>query len=431
MRHSHTSIIVRLLLVTAWLAAVPLWATAADADRAMALAQRQLKRNPHSPTAYFHLGDAYIQKARESGDISYFERAEQALRQSLELAPQQSSVLRHLAYVFSARHEFHAAATEAAKALALDPADSQAYGVLGDAYLEMGQYDQAAQAYQHMIALQGDLAAYSRLSGLKNLWGDAEGAIADLERAIQAGQAAGQPRESIAWAQWQLGSEHLALGRLREAETQYRTALVTFPNYYRATAGLAHVRTAQQRYDEAIALYQQAMAVVPLPEYAAALGDIYTKLGHPAEAQKQYALVEYIGLLSTLNKVLYNRELAYFYADHDIKLPEALELARREVENRQDIYAYDLLAWTLYKNGQPEAAQQAMREALKLGTKDAKLFFHAGMIAKRLGDTAKAQAYLQRALATNAHFHLALSEVAQQTLRMLQALGSQATSPEQ
>jgi tetratricopeptide (TPR) repeat protein len=141
--------------------------------------------------------------------------------------------------------------------------------------------------------------------------------------------------------------------------------------------------------------------------------------------------VEYIGLLSTLNKVLYNRELAYFYADHDIKLPEALELARREVENRQDIYAYDLLAWMLYKNGQPEAAQQAMREALKLGTKDAKLFFHAGMIAKRLGDTIKAQAYLRQALATNPHFHLALSEVAQQTLRGLQALDFQATSPEQ
>jgi hypothetical protein len=78
MRYSHTSIIVKLLLVSAWLAAVPLWATAADADRAMVLAQRQLKRNPHNPTAYFYLGDAYIQKARESGDMSYFERAAQA-----------------------------------------------------------------------------------------------------------------------------------------------------------------------------------------------------------------------------------------------------------------------------------------------------------------------------------------------------------------
>jgi tetratricopeptide (TPR) repeat protein len=419
MRHSHTSVIVSALLMSAWLVAVPLWAQASDADRAIALAQRKLKRHAHDPTAYLYLGDAYIQKARESGDLSYYERAEQALRTALDLAPGHSGVIRHLAHVFSARHDFQAAATAAAKAIALDPNDSQAYGVLGDAYLEIGQYEQAAHAYQRMLALHADLASYSRLSGWKNLQGDPEGAIADLERAIQAGQAAGQPRESIAWAQWQLGSEHLGLGRLHEAETQYRAALATYPHYYRATAGLAHVRVAQQRYDEAIVLYQQAMAVIPLPEYATALGDVYTKLGRREEAHKQYALVEYIGLLSTLNNVVYNRELAYFYSDHDIKLPEALALARKELESRQDIYAYDLLAWALYKNDRPQEALAAMTEALQLGTRDARLLFHAGMIHQRLGNTAQAQDYLRRALATNPHFHIIHADLAHRILQQL------------
>ena len=419
MRHAHASISVSVLLVSAWLAAVPLWAHASEADRAIVLAQRQLKRHAHAPTAYWYLADAYIQKARESGDLSYYERAEQALRRALDLAPGHSGVIRHLAYVLSARHDFQAAATEAAKAIALDPSDGQAYGVLGDASLEMGQYEQAAHAYQRMLALHADLASYSRLSGLKNLQGDPEGALADLKRAIQAGQAAGQPRESIAWAQWQLGSEYLGLGRLPEAEAQYRAALATYPHYYRATAGLAQVRVAQQRYDEAVVLYRQAMAVVPLPEYASALGDVYTKLGRLEEAHQQYALVEYIGLLSTLNKVVYNRELAAFYSDHDIKLPEALALARKEVESRQDIYAYDLLAWTLYKNDRPREALAAMTEALKLGTKDARLLFHAGMIQERLGHTAPAQDYLRRALATNPHFHIVHADLAAQTLKQL------------
>jgi tetratricopeptide (TPR) repeat protein len=419
MRHAYASIIVSVLLVSAWLVATPLWANASDADHAIALAQRRLKRHAHDPAAYLYLGDAYIQKARESGDLSYYERAEQALRKALDLAPGHSGVIRYLAYVFSARHDFQAAATEATRAIALDPSDSQAYGVLGDAYLEMGQYEQAAHAYQRMLKLQADLASYSRLSGWKNLQGDPEGAIADLERAIQAGQAAGQPRESIAWAQWQLGSEHLGLGRLHEAEAQYRTALATYPNYYRATAGLAHVRVAQQRYGEAIVLYQQAMAIVPLPEYAAALGDVYTKLGRREEAHKQYALVEYIGLLSTLNKVVYNRELAYFYSDHDMKLPEALALAREELEVRRDIYAYDLLAWALYKNDRPQEALAAMTEALKLGTKDARLLFHAGMIHQRLGNTEQAQDFLRRALATNPHFHIVHADLAVQTLKYL------------
>src|SRR6185312_16916975 len=144
--------------------------------------------------------------------------------------------------------------------------------------------------------------------------------------------------------------------------------------------------------------YHKAIAILPMPEYIAALGDIYRKTGMSDEARKQYELVEYIGKLSALNKVLYNRELAYFYADHDIKLKEGLELAQRELDYRRDIYAYDVLAWNLYKNGQAEKAGQVISEALKLDTKDAKLFYHAGMIYRQLGNKQKAREYLNRAL---------------------------------
>jgi tetratricopeptide (TPR) repeat protein len=129
--------------------------------------------------------------------------------------------------------------------------------------------------------------------------------------------------------------------------------------------------------------------------------------------------VEYIGYLNTLNKVLYNRELAAFYVDHHMKLTEALDLAKKELEVRQDIYAYDLLAWTLYKNGQPQEALAAITEALKLGTQDARLFFHAGMIYHQLGDMAKAKSSLQHALATNPHFHIFHADVAKRTLEGL------------
>jgi tetratricopeptide (TPR) repeat protein len=213
----------------------------------------------------------------------------------------------------------------------------------------------------------------------------------------------------------------LALGQLPAAEASYLEALNTFPDYYRALAGLAQVRAAQPRYPEAVDLYRKAIAIVPLPDYAAALGDVYTKLGRPQDAQKQYELVEYIGYLNTLNKVLYNRELAYFYADHDRKLPEALDLARRELEVRQDIYAHDVLAWALYKNDRLQEARTAMMEALKLGTKDARLFFHTGMIHYRLEEHEKARDYLRRALATNPYFHILHAEAAERTLKALEA----------
>jgi tetratricopeptide (TPR) repeat protein len=403
------------VLSASWAASAA--AQASSTDHAIQLNQRQIQRSPQNAAAFLRLGDAYVQKARQTGDMSYCMLAEQALRRSLELAPQNAGAARHLAYVFSTRHEFREAAVQARKAIELDPTDSHAYGVLGDALLELGQYDEASQAFRRMIQLDESLYSFARLSGLNALQGNPEGAIATLGRAIEAGRMTRQPPESLAWAQWQLGVEHFTIGHLQAAETQFSEALKTYPNYYRALAGLAQVRAAQQRYEDAADLYRQALGIIPLPEYAAGLGDLYTKLGRTEEARKQYALVEYIGRLNAINRVMYNRELATFYADHEMKLDEAVGLARSELDIRQDIYGYDALAWTLFKAGKPAEALAPMTQALQLGTRDAKLFFHAGMIHRALGHDGSAREFLRRALSTNPHFHLLHAAAAQQALK--------------
>jgi tetratricopeptide (TPR) repeat protein len=419
----HRRVSVILLGITFFVAlnSAPGSAQRSATDNQMAYYQRLLQRNPQNYRAYHGLGDALIRKARETGDPSYFSRAEEALKKSLEINPDNAGAMRHLSYVFYSRHEFEPAALHARRAIEMDATDGDSYGILGDALMETGAYEKAEEAYENMIQREKSLYSYSRRAGLKSVRGDSAGAIADLERAVDAGKAGKQPAESIAWAEWQLGSDHFTLGQLATAESFYRQSLETYPNYYRALAGLAQVRAAQKKYDEAIDLYRRAVAILPMPEYIAALGDVYRKIGKPDEARKQYELVEYIGKLSALNQALYNRELAYFYADHDIKLKEGLELARRELEYRRDIYAYDVLAWNLYKNGQFEKAADAIAEALKLNTKDAKLFYHAGMIYHRLGDKEKAREYLSRALKTNPHFHIFFAEIATRTLEDLES----------
>jgi tetratricopeptide (TPR) repeat protein len=388
-------------------------------DSQISYYQQMLKRDPRNAKAFYGLGDALIRKARETGDPDYFNRAEEALKKSLEIAPKNAGAMRHLAYVFYSRHEFEAAANHAQKAVEMDASDGDSYGILGDALLGVGKYDAARDAYRKMMQLEDSLYSRSRLAGSKSIHGDSTGSAADLEKAIAAGQATKQPAESIAWAQWQLGTDYLTLGNLAKAEAYYRQSLQSYPNYYRAQAGMAQVRGAQKRYDEAIDHYQKAIAVLPMPDYVAALGDLYSKIGKPALARQQYELVEYIGRLNAINQVLYNRELAYFYADHDIKLSESLELARRELDYRKDIYAYDLLAWSLYKNDKAEEARDAIKEALNLDTQDAKLFFHAGMIYHRLGDNEKAREFLSRAMATNPQFHILHAETAALTLKQL------------
>jgi tetratricopeptide (TPR) repeat protein len=268
-----------------------------------------------------------------------------------------------------------------------------------------------------MMARQADLYAYARLAGLKAMRGDPKGAIRLLERAVDEGRRARRPRESIAWAEWQLGVEHFTIGNLGAAEARHRASLAAYPGYHRGLAGLAQVRAARGDFARAIELYEKAIAVVPLPEYVGALGDVYARVGRPEAAQKQYELVEYIGRLSALNQTLYNRELALFYADHDLKLDEALRLARRELEIRHDVYAWDLLAWALYKRGDLTEARSASVQALKLGTVDPRLFFHAGLIHLALGEARLAKQYLQRALATNPRFHVLHAAQAERALR--------------
>lgn len=240
-----------------------------------------------------------------------------------------------------------------------------------------------------------------------------------MRRAADAAVAGNQARENVAWAHFKRGALLFQTGDLGGAGQAHQEALAIYPGYHRALAGLAQVRAAEGLHPEAIALYRKAIGVIPMPEYVANLGDVHARLWQAEEARKQYALVEYIGLLSTFNQVLYNRELALFYLDHDLKLAEALDLARKEQAVRPDIYSHDVLAWALYKNGRPREALAPMAEALKLATKDARLLYHAGMIHQAVGEAEKAREFLTRALATNPHFHLLQAEVAKTALQKL------------
>jgi tetratricopeptide (TPR) repeat protein len=391
-------------------------------DQTIRFHQSRVAADPDDPLAYNRLAAAYVQKARESGDLSYYGLAEKAAQRSLQLLPRGPSAAvaaALLAAVHLARHEFAEALGRARQASQSDPGEPTPYAIAGDALAELGEYEEAAQAYGRIANLDGPQGADSRLAYLKFLKGDSRGAIASMQRAVTL-VSSGTPRgEPVAWARAQLGELYFQVGDLAEAERALTGSLSAAPGYHRALAGLARVRVAQGRDREAVDLYGKALAVIPLPEYAAALGDVHARAGRTAEANRQYALVEYIGRLSALNQVVYNRELALFYADHRRRLPEALDLARRELEVRRDIYTWDVLAWALYQNGRAAEAATAMVKALRLGTRDARLLFHAGMIHKALGEAGRAREYLGQALALNPRFHPLQADVAARVLAEL------------
>jgi tetratricopeptide (TPR) repeat protein len=399
-----------LLAIILWLAPPALGESAVD--RTIVICQKVLRVRPDDATMYYRLGDAYVEKGRETGDITYYNLASQSLQHALKLEPELGPARRHLAYVLYSLHDFAGAALESRRAIALDPRDSNSYGVLGDTQLETGQYDAAAKTYAQMTAISDDLYSYSRRSGLETIRSDNSAAVADLKRAVADGIRSGEPAEGIAWAQTRLAEDYFLLGELDEAAAQDQAALATYPGYYRALASLGQVRAAQGKLDEAASLYRGAIAVIPLPEYAAALSDVYAKMGRQQDALRQRELVEFIARLNAINCVLYNRVLVDYYADHDLEHQQAIDLAEREFRVRQDIYGHDALAWALYRGGKAAQALPHITAALRFQTTDARLYFHAGMIYLALGRNDRARASLARALAINPHFQPILDDVA-------------------
>jgi tetratricopeptide (TPR) repeat protein len=283
--------------------------------------------------------------------------------------------------------------------------------------VELGKYDEALQTFQTMVDLRPDLSSYSRASYIRELHGDVDGAVDAMQRAVQAG---GPNAENTNWTRVQLGYLYFNSGKLPAAETQFNQALASYPGYVYAIAGLGRVRAAQGNMEEAIKLMNQAVAIMPMPDFVITLGDLYQVTGQTKAADGQYALVATIEKLYQANGVDLDLEIALFNADHDKNLDETLALARKAYANRPSIYGADVLSWTLYKTGNYAEAKKYSEEALRLGTKDSLKLFHAGMIARKLGDKTQAREYLEQALAINPHFSILYAEEAQRTLQTLQ-----------
>jgi tetratricopeptide (TPR) repeat protein len=382
--------------------------------------QEKIRDNPKDFDSHINLANAYLQKVRETGDPSLYTKTEDLLDQAQKLDGHSPELFATRGTLALARHDFQAALEYGKRALALDPESARYHGIVGDAQIELGMYDEAIQSYQEMVDRRPDFASFSRVAYARELYGDPEGAIEAMEFALQAGS--GTP-ENVAWAYVQLGNLWFTAGKLEEAQKEYTLSTRTVNAYAPALAGQAKITAARGDLEQAATLYRQAFNRMPLPEYAIALGDVYAAMGERVKAEEQYDLVRNMDKLLRANGVDTDLEIALFNADHDIDLRMSLEKARAAYEARPSIHAADTLAWTLYKTGNYKEAREYSSEALKLETRDPLKLFHAGMISKALGETERASTYLQQAVDLNPHFSLLYAEEAAYTLKTLKAGG--------
>jgi tetratricopeptide (TPR) repeat protein len=243
--------------------------TAADAEIARYLAG--VRADAQDGRSRVLLGYAYLQRVRETGDPADYGRAEIVLDEALALDPEDVDALIGKGTLALARHDFREALELGERARALAPNQPRAYGVIADAQTELGLYDEAVTALQIMVDLRPDLTSYSRISYARELRGQVDAAIKAMEQAVRAG---GAVPENTEYVRVLLGNLHLNKGDLAAAERIYGESLAALPGFVYALAGLASVRAAQDRLDEAEKLAQQAVDAIPLPQFVIALAEI-------------------------------------------------------------------------------------------------------------------------------------------------------------
>ncbi len=375
--------------------------TPRDAESLVAALQAAVREDPADASGYALLGDAYYQRARETGDPAYYSRAEGSFNAALSRDPNDLTATLGKGTLALARHDFRAGLGLAQRARRLAPDLVRPYAVLADAQMELGRYAAAAESLERMAALKPTLAAYSRISYYRELDGDLAGAVEAMRLAVSAG---GGSAEGTAYVQSLLGGLELDRGRYGAAERAYRQALAVDPGYPAAQAGLARLDAGGGRFAPAIRRYRKVVRRIPLPEYAIGLAEAEQAAGKVAAARRDYALVQAETRLLRSNGVNADVDLALFEADHGDP-SQAVKLGRRAWTAAPSVRSADAYSWALYKADRIGPARTFSERAMRLGSRDPYFLYHAGMIALRAGETAAARRLLARLVAQSPGFN--------------------------
>lgn len=362
----------------------------------------RVEADPRNTVAAVKLAESDLVEARLTGDVTAYLRAETAAGLALKAQPGYPAARAVRATILISLHRFGEARDLARSILAASPGDATALGVLGDASLELGDLATAARAYQQLGLAADGSATRVRASRLAFVQGDTAGAVTDAQAAVAAAFDEGLEGTPLAFYQVTLGDLMIATGDRDGARRTFEAALAVRPGLPAALVGLARLDAFAGDLDTAIGRLDTAIAAIPSPDTLARRADLLDLRGGAGDAGRataDRATVEVIAKLAGDAAHVYDRGLSLYLSSRGVEPARAVRLAEDELSVRPDVYGYDALAWALLNAGKPADAATAMSSALAAGTRDARLWYHAGLIAAANGKLDDARRLLADALA--------------------------------
>lgn len=346
------------------------------------------------------IAGVYVQEGRITGNYAYYDKAAMHyVNKALQVDSNYFDALTISSLLWLNQHHFQQGLDVAKKLVRINPYNAFVYGLLTDGNVEMGNYDSALASAQKMIDIRPDIRSYSRVSYLRELYGDIDGAIESMQMAIESGVPGD---ENTSWCRVQLGNLLTYLGDTAAATIQYNNVLYQRPSYAFALAGLAKIFYMQGDWNAAENYYKKAIAAHPDNSFKEALADVYKQTGKEQEAGT--LVQEVIQNLSstTISDDVQtsghghyaDKELAYAYLLKG-DMSKAMEHAIKEYNRRPlngDVC--EMMAWVSFKNNDIKTALKHLPIALKTGSKNPVLMAYAGIIYANAKEEVKAEEYL-------------------------------------
>ncbi len=368
--------------------------------KAIAMFESRLQNDSQDVAALMMLGELYLVHAKEEDDLPAYDQSEQMLRRALELSPESSSAQLHLAQTLLAKHRFAEARKLASSVLERASDSPFALATMFDATLELGDYAAAKLALDKLLELERSAPVLAREARLAELMGDTQRAIGLLQQCVDT-----EPES--AWYQWRLGGLQFNSGQTAAAIAAHQAALQLDPGNGPSQVDLAVCYFSDGQPELAKKLLSDAVSEHGEPPMMMLLGDLHMVSGEHQLAEEWYQRTEQaMREEAKIAGDAHAREVALFLADHDRDLPRALELAQRDLQIRQDIFAYDALAWIHYKLGDVAAASVAISKAVAHGTRSPQIVYHAALIAEASGRRDEAKDFWNILGETNPKFSI-------------------------
>jgi len=348
------------------------------AEQKITAATQSIAPNPKSPQPYIDLAVALCERARETGDTSFYTQAQTALARSSQLAPADYTTKKIEITILLGQHRWQEALSAAQTLNHQAPDDIPVWGFLSEANFNLGNYADAEKAAQWMFDLRpANLAGLLPSAKLREVSGDLEGAIEYLGEAYRR-TSESEPAQRAALLT-ESARLHTLNGNPKQAASLLTQVYQLFLDYHQALKISAFLNPG-----EAASLlgrrYRQTHSTAALYDWAEAL----ERAGNAIEATAAFQDFEQRAHAESTKPYNANYELIFYYADHRPDPAKALAIAKQEMLLRHDIATRDAYAWALFRNGRPKEAKAQLNEALATGTRDPQILFHASQIKSGL-----------------------------------------------